>query len=152
MDDVAARRQVAYTPPTKSSALTCYTFRMSTEWHPYFTELYGAEQAPGLAERLEALIAAHGGRRAATTSRALDLSERDALLITYGDQVTAPGEAPLRTLADVCRRHLRGLVGGVHILPFYPWTSDDGFSVVDYPASRSSTTAPSTLPWATGQT
>jgi len=107
---------------------------MSTEWHPYFTELYGAEQAPGLAQRLEAVIAAHGGRRAAAASRALDLSERDALLITYGDQVTAPGEAPLRTLADVCRRHLRGLVGGVHVLPFYPWTSDDGFSVVDYRA------------------
>ena len=28
--------------------------------------------------------------------------------------------------------HLRGLVSGLHILPFYPYTSDDGFSVVDY--------------------
>ncbi len=39
---------------------------------------------------------------------------------------------PLRTLAEFCDQHLRGVVSGIHILPFYPYSSDDGFSVIDY--------------------
>ena len=60
------------------------------------------------------------------------LSERDAILITYGDQVQSPPRLPLTVLADFCNRYLAGLVSGVHLLPFYPWTSDDGFSVRNY--------------------
>lgn len=60
------------------------------------------------------------------------LSERDALLITYADQLREDGIAPLQTLATFCERRLADVVSGVHILPFYPWTSDDGFSVKDY--------------------
>ena len=63
---------------------------------------------------------------------ASELTERDALLIAYADQVQEPGVAPLRTLAGFCERHLAGIVSGVHLLPFYPWSSDDGFSVKDY--------------------
>ena len=59
------------------------------------------------------------------------LNEQDALLITYADQLREPGAAPLRTLADFAETHLRGLVSGIHVLPFYPWSSDDGFSVKD---------------------
>jgi sucrose phosphorylase len=55
-----------------------------------------------------------------------------AILITYGDQLREPDRAPLRTLAEFCDRHLRGVVSGLHILPFYPYSSDDGFSVIDY--------------------
>jgi sucrose phosphorylase len=60
------------------------------------------------------------------------LSARDAILITYGDQLREPDRAPLSTLADFCDQHLRGVVSGVHLLPFYPYSSDDGFSVIDY--------------------
>lgn len=60
------------------------------------------------------------------------LSERDALLITYADQLREDGIAPLQTLATFCERRLADVVSGVHILPFFPWTSDDGFSVKDY--------------------
>ena len=107
---------------------------MPTPWLPYLIDLYGRERAPEIASRLEAVITAHTGGRSNAEGRTISLSERDALLITYGDQVTAPGETPLRTLAQVCDERLQGLVSGVHILPFYPWTSDDGFSVVDYRA------------------
>ncbi len=107
---------------------------MSTTWLPYLTDLYGRERAHEIAGRLEAVITAHTGGRTHAEGRKIALSERDALLITYGDQVTALDEAPLRTLAHVCDERLQGLVNGVHILPFYPWTSDDGFSVVDYRA------------------
>ncbi len=60
------------------------------------------------------------------------LTERDAILITYGDQVREPGAPPLQTLARFGARHLAGLVSGVHVLPFFPYSSDDGFAVIDY--------------------
>ncbi len=60
------------------------------------------------------------------------VTEKDVLLITYGDQVQAPGELPLQTLHHWLKTYLKGIINTVHILPFYPYTSDDGFSVVDY--------------------
>jgi sucrose phosphorylase len=58
--------------------------------------------------------------------------EGTAYLITYGDAFRRAGETPLHTLADVVRRHVRDAVTDIHLLPIYPWTSDDGFGVVDH--------------------
>ncbi len=55
-----------------------------------------------------------------------------SILITYGDQLHDADQPPLRTLAEFCDTHLRGVVDGIHLLPFYPYSSDDGFSVIDY--------------------
>lgn len=93
---------------------------------------YGRAAAPALRERLEGLM---GGHRLPGVSRGdRPLTERDAMLITYGDQIREPGVAPLRSLAVAGRRWWRDLVSAVHILPFYPSSSDDGFSVKDYGA------------------
>ena len=59
-------------------------------------------------------------------------SQRDALVISYGDSILRPGEKPLATLKQFLDRHGEGLLSGLHILPFYPWSSDDGFAVLDY--------------------
>ncbi len=59
-------------------------------------------------------------------------TERDAVLITYGDSLRAEGEAPLRTLHRFLKARLMGVISTVHILPFFPYSSDDGFSVIDY--------------------
>ena len=93
--------------------------------------LYGEEKAPQLYGRAQKLM---DGYRARTRSAARDgeLTERDSILITYGDQVQARDKKPLQTLNAFCKQYLTGVVNGIHILPFYPWTSDDGFSVVDY--------------------
>ena len=56
----------------------------------------------------------------------------DALVLSYGGSILAPDEAPLRTLKHFLDGYLQGRVSGVHILPFYPYSSDDGFSVLDY--------------------
>jgi glucosylglycerate phosphorylase len=56
----------------------------------------------------------------------------NSILITYGDQLHADDQPPLRTLAEFCDLHLRGVVDGIHLLPFYPYSSDDGFSVINY--------------------
>ena len=60
-------------------------------------------------------------------------SERDIVLITYADQVHAPGQTPLQAQRSFLLDHgLDRLIRCVHLLPFCPYTSDDGFSVVDY--------------------
>lgn len=59
-------------------------------------------------------------------------SERDVVLICYADHVHAPGKSPLQALDDFLLRYARGAVSCVHILPFFPYSSDDGFSVIDY--------------------
>lgn len=58
--------------------------------------------------------------------------ETDVVLITYADQIQEPCRPPLQTLRGFLQEHLAGVMTGVHLLPFYPWTSDDGFAVVDY--------------------
>jgi sucrose phosphorylase len=63
---------------------------------------------------------------------AREWTERDAVLITYPDQVRAPGVAPLRTLRGFLRERLSGLVSAVHLLPIAPWSSDDGYAVTDH--------------------
>ncbi|QUJ76748.1 alpha-amylase [Sulfitobacter albidus] len=59
-------------------------------------------------------------------------SQRDALLITYGNSLIDGVHKPLDLLNDFLRRDMRGVVNGVHILPFFPYTSDDGFAVSDF--------------------
>ncbi|MBI1358270.1 MAG: alpha-amylase [Acidobacteria bacterium] len=59
-------------------------------------------------------------------------SEDDVLVIAYGNSVIHPTEAPLATLRRFLGERLTGVASGVHILPFCPFSSDDGFSVIDY--------------------
>ena len=61
-------------------------------------------------------------------------SERDALVITYGNSIVDGAHKPLDLLNDFLHRYLRGALNSVHILPFFPYTSDDGFAVSDFRA------------------
>jgi sucrose phosphorylase len=100
---------------------------------PLLEFLYGEEAAPGVFESLLERVKPYADLHGTTHSAARGgISERDAILITYGDQVTSNGQPPLQTLASFLRTHVSGLVTGVHLLPFYPYSSDDGFSVIDY--------------------
>ena len=58
--------------------------------------------------------------------------ETDIAMITYGDSVTMHNQAPLQTLKAFLDNYLSGLINIVHILPFFPYSSDDGFAVIDY--------------------
>jgi glucosylglycerate phosphorylase len=108
--------------------------------------LYGDEQAaqawPGFTSLLAGFAARVGESPQRPTQR---LSQRDAILITYGDQISSGdgqegsegkqgnGEVPpLRTLAGFVDAELADSISGVHILPCFPYSSDDGFSVIDY--------------------
>jgi sucrose phosphorylase len=58
--------------------------------------------------------------------------QRDALMISYADSLLKEGERPLQTLKRWLDSRAEGLITGLHVLPFYPWSSDDGFAVMDY--------------------
>ncbi|MEQ8861561.1 MAG: sugar phosphorylase [Pseudomonadales bacterium] len=64
-------------------------------------------------------------------------SEADALVISYGDSLVDGAHKPLDLLSDFLDTQLREAVSGVHILPYFPFTSDDGFAVTDYLAVNS---------------
>lgn len=59
-------------------------------------------------------------------------TEKDALLITYGNSIVDGVHKPLDLLHDFLLRRMSGVINSVHILPFFPYTSDDGFAVSDF--------------------
>ncbi|MFB0998710.1 MAG: alpha-amylase family glycosyl hydrolase, partial [Colwellia sp.] len=59
-------------------------------------------------------------------------SEEDVILITYGDSIIKADQAPLKTLKNFLDSSVGNAINSVHILPFFPYSSDDGFSVIDY--------------------
>ncbi|SFM15923.1 alpha-amylase family glycosyl hydrolase [Marinobacter zhejiangensis] len=65
-------------------------------------------------------------------------AESDILLISYADSIQSSGEKPLHTLRRFLHHQFADTVSAVHILPFFPYSSDDGFSVMDYLAVNES--------------
>ncbi len=58
--------------------------------------------------------------------------QSDIMLITYGDSIQKTGEHALHTLHQFLNQYIGDLTNSVHILPFFPYSSDDGFSVIDF--------------------
>ncbi|URO01503.1 sugar phosphorylase [Leclercia adecarboxylata] len=67
-----------------------------------------------------------------TEKRKAVWDEKDVVLITYADQFSATGEKALPVFTRFYNEWLSRTFSHVHLLPFYPWSSDDGFSVIDY--------------------
>jgi glycosidase len=97
--------------------------------------LYGKEQENELVnslwQKIEAFSRNYPELQINLSSKK-QLTEEDIILITYGDQFREPQRSPLQSLDAFLQSHLKDLISGVHILPFYPYSSDDGFSVIDY--------------------
>ncbi len=92
--------------------------------------LYGAARAEAGLERLLMMI----GRYGLEPRPARPWTQRDAILIAYADMVARPATRPLAVLKQFADRRLRDLFSMVHLLPFCPSSSDDGFAVVHYRA------------------
>lgn len=69
-----------------------------------------------------------------TEKRKAGWDEKDIVLITYADQFSGAGEKALPVFTRFYNEWLSHSFSHVHLLPFYPWSSDDGFSVIDYHA------------------
>jgi len=89
--------------------------------------LYGS-RAAALYHRIEALVELY--------KRPLQehprWSEATAILICYGNIIQRQGEVPLQTLRRFLEGHVQGALDTIHVLPFAPSSSDEGFSVIDY--------------------
>jgi len=59
-------------------------------------------------------------------------TEKDVILITYGDILRGDEPSPLATLARFCDSYLEGNINTLHILPFFPYSSDRGFAITDF--------------------
>ena len=59
-------------------------------------------------------------------------TEKDIALITYANTFVNKDEAPLLTLDYFLTRYFSEKISWVHVLPFFPFSSDDGFAVIDY--------------------
>jgi len=81
---------------------------------------------------LSKLIQGFNKRNPSLKKKKLAFSEKDAILICYADHVGEKGKKTLPVLKKFLDRYVKGYFNKVHFLPFYPYTSDDGFSVVDY--------------------
>ena len=101
-------------------------------------QIYGEEQGRVVFDRICELLDKYPAGKALHPSS--QLSEQDAVLITYGDQLRSGdlpregGSTPLGTLTEFCNTYLPGIISTLHLLPFFPYSSDDGFSVIDYRA------------------
>ena len=60
------------------------------------------------------------------------LTQQDILMITYADQIKNDKDSKLSVLQSFLKKWAGEHISMVHLLPFYPYSSDDGFSVVDY--------------------
>jgi sucrose phosphorylase len=60
------------------------------------------------------------------------LPRNHCMIISYADSISADGETPLQTLRRFLNVHVGETFGRVHLLPFFPSSSDDGFAVIDY--------------------
>ncbi len=104
--------------------------QLRSRLEPPLAALYG----PRAAECLERIMLLT--RQAATQIPALHgplWDQSDSILITYGDQVRSAEASPLATLGQfLASAGLNEVISAIHLLPFFPYSSDDGFSVIDY--------------------
>lgn len=109
--------------------------RLSDRLRTLYSEA-AARYALGEIERLLQVFFAHVPPALAERQRGFDaadrFTERDVILITYGDLLYRRHQSPLETLGDFCDAYLGGAINTLHILPFFPSSSDRGFSVVDF--------------------
>ena len=100
--------------------------------------LYG-ERAEACYSEIERILRVHHAHKTAEMLEDEEafrpegrFTEKDIVAITYPDQLVKPGVPPLAFLGQLLNIYLTGIINTIHILPFYPYSSDRGFSVIDY--------------------
>lgn len=58
--------------------------------------------------------------------------QSDIAVITYLDTFNEYDKKSIATLSKFINKYLKEIISIVHILPFFSYSSDDGFSVIDY--------------------
>jgi sucrose phosphorylase len=92
-------------------------------------KIYGTKKGTLAFDKILPLIDKFPGKK---RQRQDYFSQEDVVLITYGDSLFSNEEAPLKTFRRFAAKHFKEVFSTIHILPFFPYSSDDGFSVVDF--------------------
>jgi glycosidase len=100
-----------------------------SEVRRFLIKIYGEREGELALERIMPLIERFPVKK---SDKEGYFSQEDVVLITYGDSLLGKGQAPLVTLHDFANTYLKDAISTVHFLPFFPWSSDDGFSVMDF--------------------
>ena len=91
--------------------------------------LYGNEKKEDIYEDIFKLIQKYGINKKKDKEW---FNEKDIILITYPDQIKDKGKPTLKSLHELLNEFLKKIISHIHILPFFPYSSDDGFSIIDY--------------------
>jgi len=102
--------------------------------------LYGEVPAREYLPELERIIKVHAAHKPAEMIEAEQgfdpderFTEKDMVLITYGDILDNHDRGtPLSTLHQLVNTYNLGAINTLHLLPFFPYSSDRGFAVIDY--------------------
>ena len=110
-------------------ARLCYLYdeTTATAWMPELERILKLHNAHKLPEMIEAERDFEAENR---------FTEKDVILITYGDLLVSKDRSPLKTLSDFLNSipAFQEIINTLHILPFFPYSSDRGFSIVDFEA------------------
>jgi sucrose phosphorylase len=96
--------------------------------------LYSADQAREIADRILVKLQDYRAKNGSSPSATSDqkFSAEDVILIAYGDIIQDPEKPDLQALGDFLNLRLDQEINTLHLLPFFPYSSDDGFSIIDY--------------------
>ncbi|MDY6820345.1 MAG: alpha-amylase family glycosyl hydrolase [Deferribacterota bacterium] len=105
----------------------------------YLSILYGSKIANKYIYELIRLLKVHFAYKSdeleefeANFDKSKLFSEKDIILITYGDIIVSKDKNPLSTICTFADNYLKDIYSTIHILPFFPYSSDRGFAITDF--------------------
>ena len=107
------------------------------------SNLYGEAEAKKYISEVERILKVHYAHKPEEMidsekefKRINRFTEHDLVLITYGDLLLSEELSPLKTLGQFLGENLglQEIFSTIHILPFFPYSSDRGFSITDFKA------------------
>jgi len=103
--------------------------------------LYGSEEAARTLPELKRILKVHHAHKPpelVADETQLDpeerFTERDLVLITYGDSIKGERGETIKAMHEFVQSCNLASVNTIHMLPFFPYSSDRGFAVVDFSA------------------
>lgn len=104
-----------------------------------FEFLYGSDSAQALNDRLKKLLDTYSFTPSEKRRNPDHWSQKDAILITYADVIEATdqnGTPKINFLERFLDTYVGDSISSLHLLPFFPSSSDEGFAVIDYKEVR----------------
>ena len=95
------------------------------------SELYGKKLSKEICKKIDKIINKYKNKSILVKQRQ-PISENDVALICYADNIYLENRPTLQIMNIFFEKYLSNLISYIHFLPFYPYSSDDGFAVQDF--------------------